>query len=158
MPARRRIQQSGASVTTFCTKHRTSRHQSVFTQLCLGLRSANTNRHETQFLRPRPTTRAATSGLRIRRCEILRSRRRGRCSPWDEKVRILAFMLRSPAGRRFAIFCGTTVCGAWSFQRIYGTVSRPISFVNFPGLIRCFLGFCRPNRIQNFRFQNGRLY
>src|SRR6266487_4634251 len=93
MPARRRIQQSGASVTTFCTKHRTSRHQSVFTQLCLGLRSANTNRHETQFLRPRPTSRAGTSSLRIRRCEILRSRRKGRCSPWDEKVRILAFRL-----------------------------------------------------------------
>jgi len=112
MPARRRIQQSGASVTTFCTKHRTSRHQSVFTQLCLGLRSANTNRHETQFLRPRSTSRAATSGLRIRRCEILRSRRRGRCSPWDEKVRILAFMSSLLRDSRFAIFCGTTVSGS----------------------------------------------
>jgi hypothetical protein len=35
---------------------------------------------------------------------------------------------------------------------------RPISFVNLPGLFRCFHGFCRSDRIPNFRFQNGQLY
>src|SRR6266567_5040253 len=47
-------------------------------------------------------------------------------SPWDEKVRILAFMLDLLRDRRFAIFCGTTVSGVWFFQHIWHRFSLDI--------------------------------
>src|SRR6266436_4626761 len=79
-------------------------------------------------------------------------------SPWDEKVRILAFMLGLLRDSRFAIFCGTTVSGVWSFQLIYGTGSSPDIFRKLSGLDPLFPRILSPESHSKFRFQNGQLY
>src|SRR6266498_841602 len=81
-------------------------------------------------------------------------------SPWDEKVRILAFMLGllRDVDLRSSVEQQSAGCGPSNSYMYMAPFLGRYLFLNFPGLIRCFLGFCRPNRVQNFRFQNGQLY